>query len=166
MPTERYKTHARFTADPVTAHLGSGWHLLMQDLGFCIGDDVLLTAPRFMISDGPSIPLLAEWIVPRKEVMPMGFLHDALRLQLCTSNFATDGLMVDAALACGLPYWRALAAFLGVRIGTAVGFESKPPEHIVRRAMKQVGNALECPLEQLRYNENRSRILPAQMPKL
>ncbi len=163
--TFRYKTRARFANDPVTVHLGNGWHLSLEPLHFDIGmedaqgDPVYLTAPVYQLSDGPSIPWFVEWLVSRKDTMHMGFLHDALRSGLKTSNFATDGLMLDAAMACGLPFWRAWLAFIGVRLGTLIGFKSEAPAEVIASAVVRVMEIDGLAVDEVQYSRGECRIL-------
>jgi hypothetical protein len=157
MPTNPYSTEAKFLNNPRTVRVGGPWELQLDALRFDIGAGIILEAPQYSLSDGPSIPLLAQFLVPRDETMRMGFLHDALRSTLKTSNFATDGLMLDAALACGLSYPRALAAWLGVRIGTATGFKSEPPAEVIAVAKSEVFLATQADPLSIYFDREESR---------
>lgn len=69
----------------------------------------------------------------------VGFLHDWLRVTLSTGNATTDAMLRDAA------YWNrpdkltpfdAWLIYLGVRIGTYIGFKSNPPEAVIADAVR------------------------------
>ena len=69
----------------------------------------------------------------------VGYLHDWLRCILTTGNATTDAMLRDAA------YWNrpdkltpfdAWLIYVGVRIGTYIGFKSNPPQEVIDHAIK------------------------------
>jgi len=93
----------------------------------------------------------------------VGYLHDWLRNYLTTGNATTDAMLRDAA------YWNrpdkispfdAWLIYLGVRIGTHIGFKSEPPPEVITDGIKVYARHLGIYESQLEYVPELSIIKP------
>lgn len=165
--TRRWKTRAEFLDPLETVHVAGDWELLVAPMSYDLGGGLIYTIAPYLLSDGTSRPWFTEWLVGKGDTKKMGFLHDDARGRLKTTNFFTDGLLFDAALAETGRIHTALAAWLGVRIGTHSGYKGAPPGDVVLRAMEIVAAREACHFETLSWNPIASRIhLNTQKPQL
>lgn len=156
--TRRWKTSARFLDPLATIWVEGDWELLLKPLRYDMGGGLIYTVERYLLSDGTSRPWWAERIVSKGGTKRMGFLHDDARSRLHTTNFLTDGLLFDAALAETGHIHTAIAAWLGVRIGTHTGYNKAVPESVVNKALMHVAQREGLFTRQLHWDAAQCRI--------
>ena len=84
--------------------------------------------PAGRVTDGPSVPWFLHWLINPNKFYYSGILHDWLRGFFITGNATTDGILRDAAHAEGMGGLKSYLIYLGVRIGTHIGYKCKVPD--------------------------------------
>ena len=106
----------------------NGW--LHELLGNIFEPNTVLVAPAGRVTDGPSVPRAARWLVKPSDFYFSGVMHDYIRGHFTTGNATTDGLLRDMATAEGVNGFKAYLIYAGVRIGTHIGYRCKTPDPV------------------------------------
>ncbi len=150
--------------------LGTRWELLLEPLDYDYGSSVPHTVPAGKLTDGPSVPGCLNWLFPRRKFMLSGYLHDDLRNKWTTGNAATDGMLRDAVMAeskqviGGLNGLQAYFIYLGVRLGTLIGFKSAPPPAVIAEARKIWANRNNVAIQRVKFDNLHCELKIVSLP--
>lgn len=87
-----------------------------------------------------------------------GILHDDLRVKLSTGNATTDGFLRDACTAEAAWKVRSYLVYLGVRLGTLMGYKTKVKEAIQKEALRRYAKLRNVDTSKLWFDEDHSEI--------
>lgn len=126
-----------FDKTPKEIKIKGKWLLTLEEFRFYCSKNFYILIPKYILSDGPSIPPCCMWAVQREDIYFSGIAHDFCRDVFFLSNRGIDGIFYDMCRAEGAPIHKSLLAYLGVRLGSYLGFKSSPTQEIIQKA-KQI----------------------------
>lgn len=153
-----------FDKKPIERKILGNWVLTLEEFRFYCSRGLYIKIPKYVLTDGPSIPTMFLSILQREDIYFSGVAHDFSRDFFQLSDRGVDGLFYDMCKAEGNSTFKSTLAYLGVRIGSYLGIRNVPDQKIIDLAKEFLSeNQNLNDVSRVHYSEKYSRfkILPS-----